>query len=101
MEILHFEDTSVVMECSLGVNLIIVIFVCSFGFFTSIYNLKAIGPLLMEILQFEDLGDISVNSKEVQGDIYLHIKFERDRLIIFIVRVLTSSRRTRRTRRRC
>ena len=39
MEILHFEDlgdTSVVRECSLGVNLIIVNFVCSFGFFTSV-----------------------------------------------------------------
>ena len=40
MEILQFEDlgdTSVVSECSLGVNL-----------------------LLMEILHFEDLGDTSV-----------------------------------------
>ena len=63
MEILHFEDlgdTSVVSECSLGVNLVIDIFLCSFRFFTSVYNLKAIGPLLMEILHFEDLGDTSV-----------------------------------------
>ena len=53
MEILHFEDlgdTSVVSECSLGVNL----FLCSFRYmyFTSV--------LLMEILHFEDLGDTSV-----------------------------------------
>ena len=39
MEILHVEDlgdTSVVSECSLGVNLVNDIFVCSFGFFTSV-----------------------------------------------------------------
>ena len=35
------------------------------------------------------------NSKIAQGGIYLHIKFERDRLNIFRVRVLTSSRRKR------
>ena len=65
MEILHFEDlgdTSVISECSLGVNLVNDnFFLCSFGFFTSVYNLKAIGPLLMEILQFEDWG-IKVSS---------------------------------------
>ena len=63
MEILQFEDlgdTSVVSECSLGVNLVIDFFLCSFRFFTSVYNLKAIGPLLIEILHFEDLGDTSV-----------------------------------------
>ena len=63
MEILQFEDlgdTSVVSECSLGVNLVIDIFLCSFRFFTSVYNLKAIGPLVMEILHFEDLEDMSV-----------------------------------------
>ena len=58
MEILHFEDlgdTSVVSECSLGVNLVIdKFFLCSFGFYqisiatylrgvsTLIYNLKEI-----------------------------------------------------------
>ena len=66
MEILHFEDlgdTSVVSECSLGVNVVIDNLLCSFGFFTSVYNLKAIGPLLMEISQFEDLGDTSVVSE--------------------------------------
>ena len=63
MEILHFEDlgdTSVVSECSLGINLVIDIFLCSFRYFTSVYNLKATGLLLMEILHFEDLGDTSV-----------------------------------------
>ena len=60
MEILHFEDlgdTSVVSECSLGVNLVI-----GFRYFTSVSNLKPIGPLVMEILHFEDLGDMSVVS---------------------------------------
>ena len=59
MEILHFEDlgdTSVVSECSFGVNLVIDIFF----YVASDSSLKAIGPLLMEILQFEDLGDMSV-----------------------------------------
>ena len=39
MEILQFEDlgdTSVVSECSLGVNLVIDMFVCSLRFFTSV-----------------------------------------------------------------
>ena len=61
MEIFHFKelgDTSVISECSLGVNL--VIDKCSFRYFTSVYNLKAIGLLLIEILHFEDLGDTSV-----------------------------------------
>ena len=51
MEILHFKDlgdTSVVSKCNLSVNLFIgQFFVCSFRYFTSVYNLKAIGPLLM------------------------------------------------------
>ena len=67
MDILPFKDlgdTSVVSECSLGVNLVIDnFFVCRFRYFTSVYNLKAIGPLLMEILHFEDLGDTSVVSE--------------------------------------
>ena len=66
MDILHFKDleeTSVVSECSLGVNLVIDNVVCSFRYFTSVYNLKAIGPLLIEILHFEDLGDTSVVSE--------------------------------------
>ena len=62
MEILHFKDlgdTSVVSECSLGVNLVIgnFVYVASDA---SVYNLKAIGPLVMEILHFEDLEDTSV-----------------------------------------
>ena len=63
IHVLHFEDlgdTSVVSECSLGVSLVIDIFLCSFRYFTSVYNLKAIGPLVMDILPFEDLGDTSV-----------------------------------------
>ena len=63
MEILHFKDlgdTSVVGECSLGVNLVIDILLCSFRYFTSVYNLNPIGPFVMEILHFEDLGDTSV-----------------------------------------
>ena len=63
MEILHFEeleDTSVISECSLGANLVIDNFLCSFRYFTSVYNLKAIGPLVMEILHFEDLAETSV-----------------------------------------
>ena len=35
------------------------------------------------------------NSKVAQGGIYLHIKFERARLNIIELRVLTSSRQTR------
>ena len=124
---------------------------------TPVQNFRAIGPLFMEILQFEDLGDTSVisecslgdnlvldnffyvgsgtsplytiwkqsyhwlwrycilkiwgirvsfgcegswssprrvsnfNSKVPQGGVYPYIKFERDRLNIFWVRVLTSS----------
>ena len=74
MEILHFEDlgdTSVISECSLGDNLVIGIVcyvLCSFRYFTSVYNLKAIGPLLMEILHFEDLGGTSVISECNLGD---------------------------------
>ena len=63
MAILHFkdlEDTSVVSECSLGVNLVIDNLLCSFRYFTSVSNLKAIEPLVMEILHFEDLEDTSV-----------------------------------------
>ena len=48
-------------ECSLCVNLVIDNFlVCSFRYFTSVYNLKAMGLLVMEILHFEDLGDTGV-----------------------------------------
>ena len=64
MEILHFEDlgdTSVVSKCSLGVNLVIDnFFICRFRYFTSVYNLNAIGPLLMKTLNFEDLVDTNV-----------------------------------------
>ena len=65
MEILHFEDlgdTSVVSECNLGVNLVIDNFLSTFRYmyFTYVYNLKAIGQLLMEILHFYYLGDTRV-----------------------------------------
>ena len=63
MEILHFEDlgdTSVVSECSLSVNLVIDNFLSTFRYFTYVYNLKAIGQLLMEILHFYYLGDTRV-----------------------------------------
>ena len=65
MEILHFEDlgdTSVVSECSLGVNLVIDNF---FDVASDTYKevSKAIRPLLMEILYLEDLGDTSVVSE--------------------------------------
>ena len=57
---------SVINGCSLGVNLVIDTFFCSFRYFTSISNLKTIEPLLMEIFNLEDLGDtecrLAVNS---------------------------------------
>ena len=40
----------------------------SFRYFTSVKKLKAIGPLFMEILHFEDLGDTSVISECSLGD---------------------------------
>ena len=63
MEILEFEDlgdTSVISECSLGVNLVIDIFFMKLQILHVCIKLKAIGPLLMEILHLEDLGDTSV-----------------------------------------
>ena len=47
MKILHFEDlgdTSVVSECSLGVNLVFLYVASGTSQFTSVQNLKAIGP---------------------------------------------------------
>ena len=63
MEILHFEDlgdTRVVSECSLGVSLVIDNFLSTFRYFTNVYNLKAIGQLLMEIFHFYYLEDTRV-----------------------------------------
>ena len=65
MKILHFKDlgdTSVISECSLGVTLVIDNFFDVASDTLPLYNffLKAIGPLLMEILHFEDLWDTSV-----------------------------------------
>ena len=74
---------------------------------TPVSHYKAIGQLVMEILNFRDLGDTvffgcecscssarrisNVKSNVPQGDIYLHIKFNRDPLNNFQVRALTSS----------
>ena len=89
MEILHFEDlgdTIVVSESSLGVNLVIDhFFLCSFRYFTSVYNLKAIRPLLMEILHFEDLGDTIVVSESS-----LCVNLVLDNLFICSFRYFTS-----------
>ena len=65
MDILHFEDLgdiSVVSDCSLGVNLVIDNLLSTFRYFTYVYNLKAIGQLLMDILHFYYmyLGDTRV-----------------------------------------
>ena len=60
MEILHlkyFRIQRCRYECSLGAYLVIDNLLCSFRYFTSVHNLKATGPLLMEILHFKDLGD--------------------------------------------
>ena len=120
MEILHFEDlgdTSVVSECSLGVNLVIDNFFYVAADSSPLYKIWKQSDHYLWIYRSLKIWGIQVsfgcerscssarrvsnfNSKEVQGDIYLHIKFERDRLNIFWVRVLTSSRRTRRTRTR-
>ena len=92
MEILHLKDLggggykSINNECSLGVNLVRLLFLCSFRYFTSVYNLKAIGPLLMEILHFEDLGDtvchlaanavvLVLRKYQISIATYPHIKF--------------------------
>ena len=81
-------------ECSLGVNLVSDI-LCSFMYFTSVYNLKAIGSLLMEILHDDDLADIwegclaaneVVLSKRTLVGIDPHVKFERYPLNISRVR---------------
>ena len=68
MEILHFKDlgdTSVVSECSLGVNLIIDnFFLCSFSqvlhLCIKFENNRTIS--YMEILHFEDLGQLGDKS---------------------------------------
>ena len=123
MEILQFEDlgdTSVVSECSLGVNLVIDIFVYVASDSSPLYKiLKQSDHYLWRYCILKIWGIqvsfgcerscssprrvYNFNSKEPQGGIYPHVNFERDRLNTFLVRVLTSSRRTRtrRRRRRC
>ena len=85
-------------ECSLCVNLVIDILLCSFRYFTSVSNFKAIDWLLMEILHLNDLGDTECpleskavvlvshfNSNVPKWGIYPHIKFERDSLNMCLV----------------
>ena len=119
MEILHFKDlgdTSVVSECSLGVNLVIDNFFMSFQILYLCIKFESNQTITYGDIAFWRFGGYechwlvscgyerscssarrvsNFNSKVTQGDIYLHIKFERDRLNIFRVRVLKSSRRTR------
>ena len=121
MEILHFKDlgdTSVISECSLGVNLVIDIFFYVTSDSSPLYKIWKQSDHYLWRYCILKIWGIQVsfgckrscssprrvsnfNSKEPQGGIYRHIKFERDRLNTFRVRVFTSSRRTRtRTRRR-
>ena len=64
MEILNFKDlgdTGVVSDCTLGVNLVIdILFYVASGTSPLYRILKQSGPLVMEILHFEHLGDMSV-----------------------------------------
>ena len=110
MEILYFKDladTSVVSECSLGVNLVIDNFLCSFRYFTSIkFESNRTITLIWRycILKIWGIRVLfgcerscssarrvsNFNSKVPQGGIYPHIKFERDRLNIFLVKFTSS-----------
>ena len=111
MEILHFEDlgdTSVVSECSLGVNLVIdnISYVASGT--SPLYKIwKQSDHYLWKycILKIWGICESfdcerscssaqrvsNFNSKVPHRGIYPHIKFKRDRLNIFRVRVFTSS----------
>ena len=129
MEILHFEDlgdTSVVSECSLGVNLVIDNFFYVASDSSPLYKIwKQSDHYLWRYRSLKIWGIwvsfgcerscsshrrvSNFNSKVPQGGIYPHIKFERDPLNTFRLRVLTSSGSTgggrgrgrRRRRRRC
>ena len=122
MEILHLKDlgdTSVVSECSLGVNLVIDNFVYVVSDTSPLYKIwKQSDHYLWRycILKIWGIGvsfgcerscssprrASTFNSKVLQGGIYPHIKFERDRLNIFwvksvhVIRVYGWRRRTRR-----
>ena len=81
MDILHLKDlgpTSVISECSLGLNLVIDNFYDVVSSTSSVSNLKANRLLLMEKLHFENLGDTSVVSECSLGvnlviDIFLYV----------------------------
>ena len=95
MEILNFKDlgdTSVVSDCTLGVNLVIdILFYVATGT-SRLYTIwKQSGPLVMEILHFEHLAanavvliiggyQISIaNYLRGGGGIYPHIKLKEIR----------------------
>ena len=66
MEILHFKDlgdTSVISECSSGVNLVIDNFVMQLQILYLCIKFESNRTITMEILHFEDLGDTSVVSE--------------------------------------
>ena len=111
MEILQFQDlgdTSVISECSLGVNLVIDNFVYVASGTSPLYEIWKQSDYYLWRYCILMIWGIRVsfgcerscssprrvsnfNSKVPQGGIYPHIKFERDRLNIFRVRVFTSS----------
>ena len=123
MEILHFEDWG--YKCrqrmQLGINLVIDNFLYVASGTSPLYKIWKQSDYYLWRYCILKIWGIQVlfgcesscssarrvsnfNSKVTRGGIYLHIQFERDRLNIFQVRVLTSSRRTRtktRTRRQC
>ena len=111
MEILQFEDlgnTSVVSECSLGVNLVIDIFFDEASDSSPLYKIWKQSDHYLWRYCILKIWGIRVsfgcerscssprrvsnfNSNVPQGGIYPYINFERDPLNIFRVRVLTSS----------
>ena len=119
MEILHFKDlgdTSVISECSLGVNLVIDNFCYVVSDISPLYKIwKQSDNYLLRYCILKIWGIrvsfgckrscsshrrvSNFNSNKAHEGIYPHIKFERDTSNTFRVRVFTSSRRTR--RRRC
>ena len=118
MEILHFKDlgdTSVISEYSLGVNLVIDKFcLCTPPLYKiwkqsdhylwrycilKIWGIRVSFRCERSCSSHRRVSNF--NSNKPQGGIYPHIKFERDPLNTFRVRVFTSSRRTRTRTRRC
>ena len=111
MEILQFEDlgdTSVISECSLGVNLVFDIFFYVASDSSPLYKIWKQSDHYLWRYCILKIWGIRVsfscerscssprrvsnfNSNVPQGGIYPHINFERDPLNIFRVRALTSS----------